>query len=109
MSDFADLNQWYETTGRAHLTFLRWLSTVGHARHNGVGVDLSAPPACLNGAHDIEYLPAGPARVDDRGMTEDELTSLRRVLVQMAEGARDALDGHSTLAVVFDNAGKRTA
>lgn len=97
-TDTAEIRRWHEATGHAHASLLRWCRTVGYARHNGVGVDLYEPPA-LEGA-DIEYV-AGRGSIDGRDMTAEELQAVRKLLVQMAEDARDALQGASTLAVVL--------
>jgi len=98
MSDFAELRRWYGATGHAHVSLLRWYRTVGYARHGGVSVDMDTPPA-MPGV-DIEYLPGVRMTVDGRDMTPDEISLTQRLLVQMCEDARDALQGRSTLAVV---------
>lgn len=46
--------------------------------------------------------------IDGRPMTNDEIDATARLLVQMAQEARDALTGQSTLAVVFDRAREAT-
>lgn len=98
MSDLADLRRWYDkAAGQARATLLRWCRTVGYARHDGVSVDMREPPA-LPG-DDIEYLPGVATRIDGRDMTPDEQEAAQRLLVQMAQEARDALDGQSTLVV----------
>jgi hypothetical protein len=97
MSDVAELHRWYKAIGHAHISLLRWYRTVGYARHDGVSVDMHEPPALVGS--DIEYLP-GRYLIDGRPMTDDERAGIRRLLVQMASDARDALQGTITLAVV---------
>lgn len=98
VSDFDELNRWYTATGHAHASLLRWYRTVGYARHAGVGVDMYEPPVLAG--DDIEYLPGVATRIDGRDMTAEEKALAQRLLAQMAQDARDALSGQSTLAVV---------
>ena len=97
----SELRRWHATTGHAHASLLRWYRCVGYARHNGVGVDMDEPPAVAPGAQDITYLPH-EAWIDGVQMTPEQMQETRRLLVQMAQDARDALAGRSTLVVVFD-------
>lgn len=99
-SDFAELNRWYNATGYAHISLLRWYRTVGYARHNGVSVDMSEPPA-MSG-EDIEYLGGNTGRIDGRDMTADQVRAVQALLVQMSTEARDALAGCSTLVVAME-------
>lgn len=85
--------------GRRHACMLRWYRTVGYARHAGVSVDMHEPPAIAG--DDIEYLPGVRTLIDGRAMTSDEISATQKLLVQMSEDARDALQGTSTLAVVI--------
>lgn len=96
--DFKALLAWYEKAGGA-ASVLRWYHTVGYARHAGVSVDMHEPPA-IDG-DDIEYLPGVRTLIDGRAMTSDEISATQKLLVQMSEDARDALQGTSTLAVVI--------
>lgn len=100
---WAVVTAWYEATGKAHTSFLRWRNGIGHARHGGVGVDLHEPPAFewTKATQDITYLP-GMLTVDGLALHGPEMREVARRLEQMASDARDALNGHSTLAVVFD-------
>lgn len=93
----AVVRDWHEARGQQHAVVLRWYRTVGYARCAGVSVDMYEPPA-IDGI-DIEYLPGIAARIDGRDMTADERDAAHRMLVQMAQDARDALAGLSTLAV----------
>jgi hypothetical protein len=98
----AELRRWYDATGHAHTSFLRWVGgCVGHARHDRVGADLHEPPAVAPDAQDITYLPH-EAWIDGMQMTPEQMTETRRLLVQMASDARDALAGRSTLVVAFE-------
>lgn len=96
-TDFAVVRRWHRDRAAPHLSVLRWYRTVGYARHGGVSVDMHEP--CAWPGDDIEYLP-GRYLIDGRAMTDDERAGIRRLLVQMCVGARDALCGTSTLAVV---------
>lgn len=96
-SDFAIVRRWHRDSAAPHLSVLRWYHSVGYARHGGVSVDMLEPPAWPG--NDIEYLP-GRYLIDGRPMTDDERAGIRRLLVQMCNDARDALQGTSTLAVV---------
>lgn len=96
--DFKALLAWYEKAGGA-ASVLRWYHTVGYARYAGVSVDMHEPPAIAG--DDIEYLPGVRTLIDGRAMTSDEISATQKLLVQMSEDARDALQGTSTLAVVI--------
>lgn len=96
MTDFAELHRWYAAIGHAPASLLRWYRTVGYARHGGVSVDMHEP--CALAGDYIEYI-GGAGRIDGREMTPDELQAVHRLLVQMCEDARDALQGSSTLVV----------
>lgn len=98
-ADIDELQRWHRERGSAHAVLLRWHRTVGYARAAGVGVDMYEPPA-LPG-DDIEYLPGVATRIDGREMTAEECAAAHRLLVQMAQDARDALAGCSTLGVVL--------
>lgn len=99
-SDAVEIRRWYRAhNGRRHASLLRWYRTVGYARHDGVSVDMHEP--CAIAGDDIEYLPGVATCIDGREMTAEEQTAIRRVLVQMAEEARDALAGQSTLVVIM--------
>lgn len=100
-ADFAELSRWYKAAGHPHTSLLRWYRSVGYARHAGVSVDMREP--CALPGDDIEYLP-GRYLIDGREMTDDERGYVARLLAQMAQDARDALTGHSTLVVVQDRA-----
>ena len=96
----AELRRWYAAAGHAHTSFLRWVGgCAGHARHNGVGADIHEPPAIAPDAQDITYLPH-EAWIDGVQMTPEQMALTRRLLVQMAQDARDAIAGQSTLVVV---------
>lgn len=99
---YAELRRWHNATGHAHVCVLRWLGRwkVGYARYGGVSVDMHEPAAIAGG--DIEYLGGHSGRIDGRDMTPGEVATVRRLLAQMCEDARDALQGTSTLAVVFE-------
>lgn len=96
----AELRRWYMVAGRAHIASVRWIREVGHARFDGVGVDIFEAPAVAPDAKDIEFIPGVVSTIDGEPMTEDQIKCLRRLLVQMAQEARDALTGQSTLVVV---------
>lgn len=100
MSDFSELSMWYESTGHAHITVLRWYRTVGYARHAGIGADLGMDRRPAIPGDDIEYLGGASGRIDGREMTPDEVLEVRRLLAQMASGADDGITGRSTLVVV---------
>ena len=80
---------------------LRWYRTVGYARFEGVGVDMTEPPA-IDGS-DIEYLGGHAGKIDGRDMTPDEVTQARELLAKMMQGARDGLSGQSTIVVIIND------
>lgn len=100
-NDFAELSRWYAATGHAHISLLRWYRTVGYARFEGVGVDMTEPPA-IDGS-DIEYLGGHSGKIDGRDMTPDEVTQARELLAKMMQGARDGLSGQSTIVVIIND------
>lgn len=101
MSDAAELYRWYAATGRAHASLLRWYRTVGYARFEGVGVDMTEPPA-IDGS-DIEYLGGHAGKIDGRDMTRDEVLKVQELLVKMMQGAKDGLSGQNTIVVVVSD------
>lgn len=105
VSDFAELRRWYNATGYAHISLLRWYRTVGYARYGGVGVDMSQPPAI--GGDDIEYLGGHTGKIDGRDMTPDEVTHIRELLAKMMQGARDGIEGNSTIVVIINDKGPK--
>lgn len=98
----ATLRRWYTDVGYAHVSVLRWYHTVGYARHGGVSVDMREPPDIQG--EDIEYLGGHMGKIDGQDMTPEEVSYVRKLLVQMSEDARDALRGTSTLVVVYQTA-----
>lgn len=98
--DRAELHRWHKASGRAYASLLRWYRTVGYARHDGVGVDMHEPPA-ISG-EDIEYID-GAGWIDGREMDADEARAVLALLTQMAQAARDALAGCSTIVVAVRN------
>jgi len=99
-ADRRALSAWYaEHDGDTRASLLRWYRTVGYARHDEVSAILRERPALAG--DDIVYLPGVETTIDEREMTAEEVALAQRLLVQMAEDARDALAGHSTLAVVL--------
>ena len=100
-NDFAELSRWYAATGHAHISLLRWYRTVGYARFEGVGVDMTEPPA-IDGS-DIEYLGGHAGKIDGRDMTRDEVLKVRELLVKMMQGAKDGLSGQNTIVVVIND------
>lgn len=99
---FAEVRRWFRDRARPHVSMLRWHRCVGYARHAGVGVDIYEPPAVAPDAHDIEYLPGIATTIDGVPMTPEQAAATKRLLVQMATDARDALAGGSTLVVVME-------
>lgn len=95
--------QWVQQ--HANVAALRWHRGVGYARYGGfAGWWEGDPPAVARDAQDIEYAGGVVMTIDGRLMTNDEMDATHRLLAQMAQDARDALTGQSTLAVVFDRA-----
>ncbi len=80
---------------------------MGAARHDGVRTMLRQAPAiegfeCMT---EMEFIPGTVAEVrigaqQKRDMTPVEQARAMAVLLRMATGARDALDGDSTIVVV---------
>ncbi len=95
--DCRAVQRWYRAHARTHAIVLRWYRSVGYARCAGVSVDMFEPPAI--GGSDIEFIPGVATRIDGRDMTPEEAAAVRRMLEQMAQDARDALAGQSTLVV----------
>jgi len=98
---WAELRRWYKATGYAHASVLRWYRTVGYARHDGVSVDMVAPPS-LEG-DDIEYLGGHTGRIDGREMTLDEVKQARELLAKMSQNAKDGLEGNCTIVVIVND------
>lgn len=97
------MQRWY-TTHRLDVSsasILRWFRTFGHARHDGVSVDMRSPPA-IDG-DDIEYLGGGIGQIDGRDMTPDEAIRILEMLAKMAQNARDGLEGNCTIVVVVND------
>lgn len=97
------MQRWY-TTRRLDVSsasILRWFRTFGYARHDGVSVDMVAPPD-IEG-DDIEYLGGHTGRVDGRDMTLDEVKRARELLAKMAQNARDGLEGNCTIVVIVND------
>lgn len=100
---YDEIVQWLSQYGNG--AALRWHHGTGYARYGGfAGWWEGDPPAVARGAQDIEYAGGVVMTIDGRPMTNDEMDATHRLLVQMAQEARDALTGHSTLVVVQDRA-----
>lgn len=100
---FAAVAQW--VSQHANVAALRWHRGVGYARYGGfAGWWEHDAPAVARGAQDIEYANGVVMTIDGREMTDDERSGIARLLAQMAQDARDALTGQSTLVVVQDRA-----
>lgn len=89
-------------------TRFRWDRTRGIARHEGVSADFTELPELqgFEGATEADFVPGIIAAVrigSDaiRDMTADEQKGVLKLLYRMASGARDALEGQSTLVVVI--------
>lgn len=88
-------------------TRLRWHHTVGVARHDDVQRVLRHAPElpgmeCMT---EIDYIPHVIAQVrigcePTRDMTQEERTAALAMLVRMSTGAKDGMDGETTIAVV---------
>lgn len=103
MSDFVEVQRWLMETKLLHFSMLRWYNTVGYARHAGVSVDM-VDPLRLDWAReikDLEYIPGIVCTADGIPMTDDQQSSIKKLLIQMSEDARAALNGDSTLAIIF--------
>ncbi len=101
--DFETVQRWY-TTHRLDVSgasVLRWFRTFGYARHDGVSVDMRAPPAICG--DDIEYLGGVIGQIDGRDMTPDEATRILEILAKMAQNARDGLEGNCTIVVIVND------
>lgn len=88
------------------MSLLKWTGTEGVAEHDGVRVLLADAPPLADDVKDIVFVPGivNVIRCGDkalRSMTQEEADAATKMLVQMSSDARDALDGGSTLAVVF--------
>lgn len=91
---------------------VRWDGRKGIAKHAGVVVTLTAAPLqwvpSLQGLTEIDYAPTvrvAQVRIAAdamRMLDQTEIDVIELTLVQMAQDAQDALEGQSTLAVMFD-------
>lgn len=88
-------------------TRLRWHHTCGIARHDDVQRVLHAAPALpgLDCMTEIDYIPQVIAQVrigcqQVREMTQEERAAALAMLVRMSTGAKDGMDGGSTVVVV---------
>lgn len=98
---YNEIVQWLSQHGNG--AALRWHRGTGYARYGGfAGWWEGDPPAIARDAQDIEYAGGVVMTIDGRPMTNDEMDATARLLVQMAQEARDALTGQSTLVVVCD-------
>jgi len=85
---------------------MRYAAGYGIARCDGVQSELRAPPALgIADLSEIDFIPGVVAQVRQghnalRDMTADEIACGRALLHRMAAGARDALSGASTIAVI---------
>jgi hypothetical protein len=102
---YDEIMQWLRQYGRS--AALRWHRGTGYARYGGVAAWWDGdPPAIAPDAQDIEYAGGVVMTIDGQPMTDAQQVSTQRLLVQMAQDARDALTGQSTLVVVCDRQAK---
>lgn len=87
-------------------TRLRWHHTVGCARHDGVSVELRRAPALegMDCMTEMDYIPTVIAQVrigcgQTRDMEAIERARAMALLIRMSTGARDPLDGDTTIVV----------
>lgn len=91
---------------------VRWDGRKGVAKYDGVVVALKKPPfrwvPSLAGMTEMDFAPSvqvGQVRIGferTRHLEQSEVELIEMTLVQMAAEAHDALEGGSTLAVVFE-------
>lgn len=96
---YAEVARWVQQY--ANVAVLRWHRGVGYARYGGfAGWWEHDAPAIARDAQDIEYAGGVVMAIDGRPMTRAEVDATGQLLAQMAQDARDALTGQSTLVVV---------